>query len=215
MIGYIYKITSPSGRIYIGQTSNMFNRTNYYKGGHCKGQVALYNSISKYGWHEHKLEILETRSSEMYINEVLNSLEVYYVAYYKSNYSRYPSSRGMNLTDGGGGMRGYKMSKESIQKMSNSKKGISTITSEGRIRLSRIHKERVNSKESIEKHTRNRVKPVLCIDTNNIYASAKHVSEKININWDSIHNVCSGRAKTAGNLRFKYITKDEYFSRGC
>lgn len=58
MIG-IYKITSPSKRIYIGQSTNIEKRKKYYKKGNCKGQIRLHNSIVKYGWVNHKFEIIE------------------------------------------------------------------------------------------------------------------------------------------------------------
>ena len=55
----IYKITSPSGRIYIGQAKNLRKRLNSYKGLHCKGQTKLYNSLKKYGWENHQFDIIE------------------------------------------------------------------------------------------------------------------------------------------------------------
>ena len=48
MIG-IYKITSPSNKIYIGQSINIERRFNSYKNlSHCKQQIKLYNSLQKY-----------------------------------------------------------------------------------------------------------------------------------------------------------------------
>ena len=55
----IYKITSPSGRIYIGQAKNLRKRLNSYKGLHCKGQTKLYNSLKKYGWENHQFDIID------------------------------------------------------------------------------------------------------------------------------------------------------------
>ena len=50
MIG-IYKITSPTNKIYIGQSTNIENRWNdYYKMIRCKRQTRLYNSLKKYGF---------------------------------------------------------------------------------------------------------------------------------------------------------------------
>ena len=46
--GVIYKITSPSNKIYIGQTSNFKNRMSCYKAAKNKTQVKLYNSLIKY-----------------------------------------------------------------------------------------------------------------------------------------------------------------------
>ena len=58
MIG-IYKITSPSGRVYIGQSRQIEKRLKNYSGAWCKGQVKLYNSIMKYGWINHAFEVIE------------------------------------------------------------------------------------------------------------------------------------------------------------
>jgi group I intron endonuclease len=73
MIG-IYKITSPSGKVYIGQSINVNKRMNDYKKlQDCKKQTALYNSFLKYGTDKHTFEIV----TECTIKE-LNNLERYY-----------------------------------------------------------------------------------------------------------------------------------------
>ena len=58
MIG-IYKITSPSGKIYIGQAVDIERRKKEYIGLHCKNQTKLYNSLVKYGFSEHIFEVVE------------------------------------------------------------------------------------------------------------------------------------------------------------
>ena len=58
MIG-IYKITSPKGRVYIGQSRNIHNRFKHYRSGHCKGQIRLSNSFAKYGIDSHTFEVVE------------------------------------------------------------------------------------------------------------------------------------------------------------
>jgi group I intron endonuclease len=55
----IYKITSPSGKIYIGQSTNIEKRVSRYKSLSCKKQTKLYNSLRKYGWCSHIFEIIE------------------------------------------------------------------------------------------------------------------------------------------------------------
>jgi group I intron endonuclease len=55
----IYKITSPSGKIYIGQTTNFIKRKNYYKNGAKPYQVRIYNSLQKYGYDAHTIEFIE------------------------------------------------------------------------------------------------------------------------------------------------------------
>jgi group I intron endonuclease len=58
MIG-IYKITSPSGKVYIGQAVDIERRKQKYKHLNCKGQPRLYASLVKYGFSEHIFEVLE------------------------------------------------------------------------------------------------------------------------------------------------------------
>jgi len=56
----IYKITSPSGKIYIGKSIHINIRKNDYSSkDKCKTQPRLFNSIKKYGWDKHIMEIIE------------------------------------------------------------------------------------------------------------------------------------------------------------
>lgn len=55
----IYKITSPSGKIYIGESEDILKRKSYYNRLACKQQRKLYSSLNKYGWKEHIFEIIE------------------------------------------------------------------------------------------------------------------------------------------------------------
>ena len=72
MVG-IYKITSPTKKVYIGQSTNIEKRFKNYEGLHCKKQPAIYNSLLKYGVNKHKFEVL----CECEISE-LNDKERYY-----------------------------------------------------------------------------------------------------------------------------------------
>lgn len=72
MIG-IYKITSSNGKIYIGQSTDIEKRFKDYKKINCKKQTILYRSLLKYGYANHKFEVIcECNLSE------LNDLERYY-----------------------------------------------------------------------------------------------------------------------------------------
>jgi group I intron endonuclease len=62
--GYIYKITNPKGSIYIGSTNNIKRRKEDYKYLRCKGQIKIYRSIKKYGFENHKFEIITTCNLE-------------------------------------------------------------------------------------------------------------------------------------------------------
>ena len=80
MIG-IYKITSPTGKVYIGQSININKRFYQYKKLHCKGQVILYNSFMKHGVENHifevikECEVLELNNEERDYNIVFNNEE--------------------------------------------------------------------------------------------------------------------------------------------
>ena len=58
-MAYIYKITSPSKRVYIGSTVNIKSRKRDYKKNRCKRQRKIYYSILKYGWEKHSFEVIE------------------------------------------------------------------------------------------------------------------------------------------------------------
>ena len=88
----IYKITSPSGRIYIGQSVDIKKRFSYYKGVHCKYQKRLLNSIKKYGFDKHKFEVIKEC-----LPQELNELEKYYIDIFKT----FNSHNGLNLLNGG------------------------------------------------------------------------------------------------------------------
>lgn len=105
MQGWIYKITSPSGKMYIGQTIDINRRVNDYKKHNCKFQRHLYHSLQKYEWINHKFEIIEEFSSEQFIYEILNASEVYWIAHFDT------FKNGMNLTTGGRNCRKSEESK--------------------------------------------------------------------------------------------------------
>jgi len=57
----IYKIISPSGRIYVGQTRNFKSRCSDYKNlDKVVKQRRLYNSFVKYGSENHTIDFIES-----------------------------------------------------------------------------------------------------------------------------------------------------------
>jgi len=74
MIG-IYKITNPKGKVYLGQSIDLENRLDRYKylGSRAK-QHKLNNSIEKYGFENHIMEIIEICSLEE-----LDEREIFYI----------------------------------------------------------------------------------------------------------------------------------------
>lgn len=141
----IYKITSPSGRVYIGQSINIERRFRYYKGVACKEQIKIYNSLLKYGVDAHIFEVLELCETEE-----LNNRERHYQDLYDS------VANGLNLLyvksehfNGG-------HSEESKKKISDSLKG-RTFTDEHKYKIGLNNSRRVMSAETKEKHRLNRL----------------------------------------------------------
>lgn len=110
---YIYKLTSPSGKIYIGQSANLKQRKEDYRCKKAPHQPKLRNSFLKYGVDNHNFEILYQGDCS---NQCLDRLERSYILMYNS------VAEGLNCTEGGGGRRGYKHSEETKQKISETKK---------------------------------------------------------------------------------------------
>jgi group I intron endonuclease len=142
MIG-IYKITSPSKKIYIGQSVNIEKRFIYYNNLICKQQVKLYNSFKKYGVNNHTFEIL----CKCEINE-LNNKERFYQDLFDVC-----SINGLNLTLTKSDDRSGKHSDETIKKMSiiqktRKRKKLSEET-KNKIRIKAIG--RIKSEKTIEK----------------------------------------------------------------
>lgn len=151
MIG-IYKITSPSGRVYIGQSWNIKERWRGYHKGHSKYQPLLHNSFLKYGVEEHVFEIIQDLSENSEQN-TLNFYEQLYMDLYRS--FGVPL---LNLREGG---IGGKLAEETKRKLSLLRKGKCTgienhrygthHSQESKNNLSQKMKGRVFSEETLNK----------------------------------------------------------------
>jgi group I intron endonuclease len=98
-MGVIYKITSPTNKIYVGKTYDLRKRINSHKySAKKKGNIMLHNSIRKYGWDAHYLEVIETIADEL-----LDEREMYWIKELNSFYRN--NEKGMNMTLGGDGQR--------------------------------------------------------------------------------------------------------------
>lgn len=179
----IYKLTSPSGRIYIGQTIDFKNRISHYKRLDCKSQRLVYNSILKYGYDYHVIEIIE----ELEINN-LDSREIYWIEFYKSNRNKYPDNKGLNLCEGGSSIRGYKQTPEQLEKLSKIRKG--KVTTLG-------YKHTDDSRKIMSDF---RKKKVIDLETLKIFDSVSDAALEHNINKFTLTGYLNGTAKNKTNL---------------
>lgn len=111
----IYKITSPSGRAYIGQSWNIKKRFYKYRSGSAIQQPYLNNSLKKYGARSHKYEIVCELPADI-TQEQLDNYERTYISQYKDC-----GFEMMNCMSGGKG-RG-KHSQETKEKIGALSKG--------------------------------------------------------------------------------------------
>ena len=127
----IYKITSQSGAIYIGLSSDIYFRmSSCYRKMKCKQQLKIYNSLKKYGIESHIFEIIHVLDiSNLNKNEIrtnLNELEMKYIKEFNSFYGD-NDSLGLNLNRGGDSMELTNEARESI-KIKNTGKTLSPET---------------------------------------------------------------------------------------
>lgn len=210
MVG-IYKITSPTGRVYIGQSTNIPSRWNVYKTLHAsiKKQTKLYRSLAKYGPQNHCFEVLLE----------CNSLEL-------NNWERHYQEK-FNVLDGGLNCkltncddRSGKVSKETIKKRiatfkknkhswwKGKKRG--SFTSEHKQKLSVSNTGKVQSTEQIQKRLSSSVgkniKPLICINTGEVFITQLTAAKHYNIHKRSVEAVLHGQTnKTKNGLIFKFI----------
>lgn len=96
---YIYLITSPSGKHYVGQSKVSVNKKKYwYSLLETKDTTdrKIVNAIRKYSWNNMKFDIIE--QNDNWTKEELNSREIYWIQYYNS------VQLGYNMTSGGDGV---------------------------------------------------------------------------------------------------------------
>ena len=148
----IYKMTSPADRVYVGLTSDVIKRkSNYRRTLDCGSQPMISNSIMKYGFDSHNFEVIDTFKGNL--SEAF-SKEIFWIRTYMSNYCKYPEMRGLNLTNGGKGAFGHKLSKEKRKKLSEARKGIKTNrvwTSEQKLAMSELKKSTKHTEEAKKK----------------------------------------------------------------
>lgn len=142
----IYKHTSPSGKVYIGQTGqkpeNRWDNGRGYKSGY------FYCAIKKYGWNNIQHEILFTGLDQLNADIIEEDLIYYYKQIGKS----------YNLANGGSVNRGWKMSEEAKEKLRIINTG-RTMSDEAKekIRLSKLGEKNPNYGKSPSKETREKI----------------------------------------------------------
>jgi group I intron endonuclease len=104
---FIYKLTSPSGKCYIGRTNHFFKRmaSHYHKSGNIKNNNWLYQAVRKYGWDNFTKEIIDIPDNLEHAKE----RELYWIKFFNSFHEGY---NGIESSEGGVSWEGRKHTQE-------------------------------------------------------------------------------------------------------
>jgi group I intron endonuclease len=217
-MGVIYKITSPSGRIYIGKSKNLKKRIKDYKYQCEKRKSIVHDSIRGYGWDNHTLEIIEECADEL-----LSEREIFWIKELKSYWLE--NQKGMNMTRGGEAGGGSWMWDTKRRKyFSELYKGEGSPfygkhhTEETKKYLSKLTRERHIERGTkipvwgVEKMLSNKRKPVVVYLKDgaffNEYISLSEASRKLNINLGSCKDSVLYGSWINGEYLLKYKTEN-------
>lgn len=218
MIG-IYKITSPSGRIYIGQSLDIEKRFRHYKYMKCKKQVRLYASFVKYGVDKHIFEIVfecdasELNNKEREFQDFYNvtsdkGLNCDLVSSFNApkKRSEYTKSKISEASRGNKNWLGKNHSEESKILMSKIQIARNVKMSDAqKLHLSNINKGKRASEETkkILRERSAKAKVVLNTENGIFHYSVREVSETYGLKQNTLITKLSGHR--INNTKFIYI----------
>jgi len=181
-------------KVYIGQSIDIKKRKDQYKNlnSGVQGQPKIYNSIQKYGFENHRFEIIE----ECFI-EQLNEREIYWGLYYNVL-----GKNGLNLRLGNG--RG-KISEELKIQISNKHKGMKKPWAGSNMKITEEHKVKLI-------HARkNTINIIFQYDLKGNFIkewlNPKQAAIELNINNGYLHTILDTE-KTLGGFKFTKIKHD-------
>ena len=176
----------------------------------------LYCSMNKHGYENFKIELIEIVATKAEMNQ----REKYWINELNTRINGYNIAAGGDggfflgchhtkeaLQKIGKASHNRVISKETCDKISKSKLGhITSQETKDKIRRAHIGKKTGPHSEEWKQHISNGHSiPILCVETNIIYPSAKVDEEKTGILRTSITNCLHGRIKTAGKFHSKFV----------
>lgn len=210
----IYKITSPSDKVYIGQSINIEKRFSRYEKLDCESQTILYRSLKKYGPKNHTFEIIELCTDNQ-----LNKRERYYQDIYNVI-----ESNGLNCQLTTTASKSGKHSEETKKKMSISQTGRKhTEESKRKMRIACIGRR--PSKEAVEnsriarigksysfglirsEETKKKIsiaksKKVICIMGSKFFTNAREAAISLGMSRSALMRRLNGRIKNNTSMRY-------------
>ncbi len=214
----IYKITSPSNKVYIGQSWRIKRRFNDYRNYENVHQTKLYNSFLKYGVNKHQFNIIHELPNDI-SQEIMNIYEGLYMQQYKecgiellnireagsngkhSSETKIKLKKATVVSQFKKGnipwMQGRKHTLESkiimleAAKKGGSVKGIKH-SDEAKIKMSKSKKGKASTNR----------KKVICTISGVIYDSIEEASKSINTNQRTLQGYLCGFRKNKTSLKY-------------
>lgn len=214
-MGVIYKITSPSGRLYVGQTAQTVEeRIIQHKSVRKDIKFsAIQRSVRKYGWDAHIFEIIENDV----LDKMLDDREIFWIKELNTFVLDNPKG-GLNLTRGGKHRMPWKMNKKKVRK-ARQRKGENSPSwgkkwpeeMKKKIAKSVSHYNKANGvKPSVECHRKAKEKQyvkVVVYDRNGDFVAEypylKAAAEALGLSRKCVIDAANGRQKHAGGYFFR------------
>ncbi|MCK9370544.1 GIY-YIG nuclease family protein [Candidatus Dojkabacteria bacterium] len=177
----IYRLTSPSGKVYIGQSVDVRKRMRHYKNLLCQGQHKILNALTKYGFENFKLDILH---EDRNIDDI-NLLEEFEIAVHDSVLNGY------NIRFGGNNSP----LPDSVKLKIGAKNKINTLNyfKDPANRLNRSKKASIeNAKRKLNPdyiencRKGHKSHAIECIDTKEVFRSIREAARHFNVSSGSI-----------------------------
>lgn len=197
----IYKITSPSGKVYIGSSKNITQRKKTYSQNGCIKQTKLYSSFLKYGFINHTFEIVEICSLEKLLER-----ELYFGLKFQVL-----DKNGLNCMLPKIDESLYTISNDTRLKMSVAKKGLQLRkgikhTDESKMKMSISKKGKPSKLKGIKTNFINALsKIVLDFSTGIYYMSAKEASLALNIKHSTLKYWLNEKYPSRNKTNLKYV----------
>lgn len=223
-ISGIYKIeNNVNHHMYIGKAKDIYHRWVKHKSDarRKKDNCPIHIAIRTYGENNFTFSIIEIIEEKDY-SKIANEREKYWIKFFNT----YENSNHYNLTPGGDGGKGHKLTKQQKENISN---GLKTFyqTKKGKEKAKQQsdfmkkqggcnykphtkewkqqHSEHMKGCNNPNYNKHSNGKRCKCIETNIIYESTRQAEEKTGINHTGISAACRGVQKTAGGYHWQYI----------
>jgi group I intron endonuclease len=208
----IYKIESPSGKVYIGQSLDIYRRWSDHRSSKSYKHKKLGASILKYGVDNHIFKLIYEFPKDIK-QDVINTYEQIYMDAYRDC-----GIELLNLKEGG---NGYGKHSEETKAIIKEKRKHQVITEETRQKMSVFFKNIKRNPEWVKKVAdanrgrtyayeirKKSMKPIIQLDINGNFIrewdSSREASKVLGTTESNICNCLTNRAKTAKGFKWQY-----------